>query len=303
MNENLQKLSTEQRNPHSLHIDEMETAGILAVINQEDKQVPDAVEAVIPQITQLVDEAHKRMMKGGRIFYIGAGTSGRLGVLDASECPPTYGVDPDLVKGLIAGGLPALLTAQEGAEDSLELAEADLKNENLTAADTVIGLAASGRTPYVIGGLFYARRIGAYTGAVSCVNGAEISRCADTAIEVMTGPEVVTGSTRMKAGTAQKLILNMISTSLMIKYGKVYQNLMVDVQPTNEKLVLRAGRIIADAAGCSPEEAAAYLKQSNYQVKIAICMAVSGLTREECETALISNQGNISKTIREMKTS
>lgn len=301
MNENLQKLSTEQRNPNTLHIDEMDTAAMLTAINQEDKQVPLAVEAVIPQITKLVEEAHIRMQKGGRIIYMGAGTSGRLGVLDASECPPTYGVDSSLVQGLIAGGFPALLKAQEGAEDSREMAEDDLKAVSLTAADTVIGLAASGRTPYVIGGLLYAQKVGAYTGAISCVANAEISKYAETAIEAVTGPEVITGSTRMKAGTAQKLILNMISTSLMIKYGKVYQNLMVDVQPTNEKLVKRAEGIVADAGGCSVEKASALLKESGYQVKIAICMAISGFSKEACEEALENNQGNVSKTIRKMK--
>lgn len=301
MNENIQKLSTEQRNPNTMQIDRLDTAGILTAINREDKQVPLAVEAVIPQITKLVDEAHERMMKGGRVIYIGAGTSGRLGVLDASECPPTYGVEPALIQGLIAGGFPALLTAQEGAEDSLELAQTDLENISLSNLDTVIGLAASGRTPYVIGGLKYARSAGAYTGSISCVAGAAISAYADAPIEAVTGPEPVTGSTRMKAGTAQKLILNMISTSLMVKYGKVYQNLMVDVQPTNEKLIKRAEQIVADAAGCSLEKASECLKQSNLQVKIAICMALSGLSKAQCEETLLQNRGNVSSTIRQMK--
>ena len=217
-------------------------------------------------------------MKGGRIIYIGAGTSGRLGVLDASECPPTYGVDFELFRGLIAGGYPALLKAQEGAEDDPKLAEKDLIEIKLNKKDTVIGLAASGRTPYVIGGLRYARKIGAVTQA-----------------------EVVTGSTRMKAGTAQKLILNMISTSLMIKYGKVYQNLMVDLQPTNQKLIQRSQRIIQEATGCSSEKALIYLEKSEYNVKLAICMYLTKKDKQTCLSLLNQSHGNVSQTIRQLK--
>lgn len=301
MNENLQALNTEQVNENTIHIDEMSTMEMVRAINAEDKKVALAVEAVLPKIAELVDAIHVRMMKGGRVFYMGAGTSGRLGVLDASECPPTYGVDFSLIQGLIAGGYPALLKAQEGAEDSKEMAVADLKAQNLNELDTVVGLAASGRTPYVIGGLDYAKEVGAMTGAISCVENASISAHAEVAIEAITGAEAITGSTRMKAGTAQKMILNIISTSLMIQYGKVYQNLMVDVQPTNEKLIERAKRIISSASGCSKEEAATYLEESGRNVKAAICMAISKNSKELCEKALADNEGNVSRTIRQLK--
>lgn len=296
----LNALETEQSNENSKNIDRMSTEEILRVINNEDKKVALAVEEVIPEITKLVEEAHLRMRRGGRILYIGAGTSGRLGVLDASECPPTYGVPPTLVQGIIAGGLSALTRAKEGAEDNPDLGRSDLEQTGLTPDDTVIGLAASGRTPYVIGGLDYAKEIGAYTGAISCVRNAEISRHAESKIEVIVGPEVVTGSTRMKSGTAQKLVLNMISTSLMIKYGKVYQNLMVDVQPTNQKLVERAKRIICSCSGCSYEEAARYLEESEMNVKIAICMALTGLSRVQCAEVLDRSFGNIRKAVRSL---
>lgn len=301
METGINRLETEQVNQNSKNIDCMDTADILRVINNEDKTVAYAVEKVMPEIAGLVDRVHERMLRGGRVIYIGAGTSGRLGVLDASECPPTYGVDPSLIQGMIAGGFQALLKAQEGAEDSLDLARSDLQKAALTPEDTVIGLAASGRTPYVIGGLEYANKVGAYTGAISCVHNAEISKHAQSKIEAVVGPEVITGSTRMKAGTAQKMILNMISTSLMVKYGKVYGNLMVDVQPTNEKLVERAKRIISSSSGCSYEAAAKFLEESGSNVKIAICMAISGATREECGIILEKNHGNISKAIRTLK--
>ncbi|NLG93379.1 MAG: N-acetylmuramic acid 6-phosphate etherase [Clostridiales bacterium] len=301
MSLNLNELDTESVNPKSKNIDTMNTMDILNIINEEDKTVAYAVEKTLPDIAVLIDAVYPRMLKGGRVIYIGAGTSGRLGVLDASECPPTYGVDPSLIQGMIAGGFGALLKAKEGAEDDLALARLDLEKISLTADDTVIGLAASGRTPYVIGGLDYANEIGAYTGAISCVNNAEISKHAKAKIEAVVGPEVITGSTRMKAGTAQKMILNMISTSLMIKYGKVYGNFMVDVQPTNEKLVERAKRIIASSSGCSYEEAADFLEKSGSNVKIAICMALPGLSREDCDIILKRNQNNISRAIRSLK--
>lgn len=298
---NLNTLDTEQRNESSMNIDTMETMDMLRLINEEDRKVAVAVEKVLPEVAVLIDEIYRRMMRGGRLIYIGAGTSGRLGVLDASECPPTYGVDPGLIQGLIAGGYDALLRAKEGAEDDAGLARSDLKNLSLNQNDTVVGLAASGRTPYVIGGLDYARETGAYTGAISCVRHAEISGHADSKIEVLVGPEVVTGSTRMKSGTAQKLILNMISTSVMIKYGKVYKNLMVDVQPTNLKLVERAKGIIMQSSGCGYDEAAKYLTESGENVKIAICMALTGRSCPECESILKQNQGNISRAIRSLK--
>lgn len=301
MSINLKTLETEQVNPSSQNIDIMDTIHMLHIINQEDQTVALVVKNVLPEIAELIDHIHERMMRGGRVIYIGAGTSGRLGVLDASECPPTYGVDASLIQGIIAGGFSALLKAKEGAEDDPELARHDLENIRLTSNDTVIGLAASGRTPYVIGGLDYASEIGAYTGAVSCVHSAKISEHAKAKIEAVVGPEVITGSTRMKAGTAQKMILNMISTTLMIKYGKVYKNLMVDVQPTNEKLVERAKHIIMSSSRCSYEEAANYLEQSGCNVKIAICMAITGLSQSDCDIILKRAQGNISKAIRSLK--
>lgn len=301
MSVNLNTLETEQTNENSRNIDTMETLDMLHVINREDRTVALAVEEVLPDVAELVDQAHARMMRGGRVIYIGAGTSGRLGVLDASECPPTYGVEPSLIQGIIAGGFGALLKAKEGAEDDPALARGDLQAAGLTPEDTVIGLAASGRTPYVVGGLDYAEEIGAYTGAVSCVHGAEISKHARTKIEAVVGAEVITGSTRMKAGTAQKMILNMISTSLMVKYGKVYKNLMVDVQPTNEKLVERARHIVASSSGCGYREASRLLEQSGSNVKIAICMALTGLSVEECDIILKDSGGNISRAIRSLK--
>lgn len=293
----LRNLETEQMNEASKHIDEMPTTDILNVINNEDQHIAQCVNKVIPKLSVLIDQIHERMLRGGRVFYIGAGTSGRLGVLDASECPPTYGVSTDLIKGLIAGGYPALLKAKEGAEDSLTLAGEDLAALNLSQEDSVIGLAASGRTPYVIGGLSYAKEKGALTASICCVSNAIISSYAQYPIECIVGPEVITGSTRMKAGTAQKLILNMISTSLMIKYGKVYHNLMVDVQPTNDKLVDRAIRIIDAATSCGPELAADYLRLSDNNVKVAICIALTGGSKEECLKYLDENKGNVSKTI------
>lgn len=297
---NLSQLETEQRNQKTINIDTLETIEMLRLINQEDKLVPEVIEGCLPKIAQLVDACFERLQKGGRVFYVGAGTSGRLGVLDASECPPTYGVPYNMFIGLIAGGFEALVTAKEGAEDSMELAEQDLINSRVSSRDTVIGLAASGRTPYVIGALKYASSIGALTGSISCVSNAKLSEVSDVAIEAVTGPEVVTGSTRMKAGTAQKLILNMISTSLMIKYGKVYQNLMVDVQATNQKLVERSKRIISEATGCSYEEAASYFEKSEHNVKLAICMCLSQKDKEACEQILNSCQGNVSKAIRQL---
>lgn len=300
MDINLTVLETEQRNENTKNIDSMGTKEILETINREDQKIANAVAKTIPTITKLVDEAATRMQQGGRIIYIGAGTSGRLGILDASECPPTYGVSPTLVQGLIAGGKEAILVAKEGAEDSQELAREDLQKINLTANDTVIGLAASGRTPYVIGGLQYANEIGALTGAISCVSHSQIGQIASHSIQAIVGPEVVTGSTRMKSGTAQKLVLNMISTTLMIKYGKVFQNLMVDVQPTNLKLVERAKSIISNASSCSLAEAEQYYNESQQNVKVAICMAITKKDMETCLALLEKSQGSVSQTIRNL---
>jgi len=297
---NLNVLETEQVNENSKNIDVMSTIEMLQTINNEDKKVAYAVEKVIPQIAKLVDEIHERMKQGGRVIYIGAGTSGRLGILDASECPPTYGVSYELVQGLIAGGEEALLKAKEGAEDSKQLGKEDLQSINITKVDTVIGLAASGRTPYVIGALQYANEIGALCASISCVSHSEIGKHATHVIEAICGSEVVTGSTRMKSGTAQKLILNMISTSLMIKHGKVFHNLMVDVQPTNKKLEERAKYIIASATNCSIEEANAYLIDSNKNVKLAICMAITKKDKNICKELLQTNHGNVSQTIHNL---
>lgn len=298
---NLDQLETEKRNQNTMNIDTLATKDILQTINDEDKKVPYIIEKIIPQITKLIDACFERLLNGGRVIYIGAGTSGRLGVLDASECPPTYGVDSQLFQGLIAGGYPALLKAQEGAEDSLLLAEEDLKNIQLNEKDTVIGLAASGRTPYVIGGLQYAQKIGALTGSIACVHNAQISKYALYPIEAITQAEVVTGSTRMKAGTAQKLILNMISTTLMIKYGKVYQNLMVDLQPTNQKLIHRSQKIIQEATQCTAKEAVELLEKSENNVKLAICMYITKKDKQTCLSLLNQFHGNISQTIHKIK--
>ena len=235
------------------------------------------------------------------MFYLGAGTSGRLGVLDASECPPTYGVSPDLIQGIMAGGMSALLKAKEGAEDSLTLAQNDLTQLALCSKDSVIGIAASGRTPYVIGGLDFANSIGALTGSISCVKNAQLSYHSTYSIECIVGPEIITGSTRMKAGTAQKMILNMISTTLMIQYGKVYQNLMVDVQPTNDKLIDRSIRIISSASNIPFEDALYYYDLSDKNVKLAICMAITKQNKSICEIELLHHNSNVSKAINYLK--
>ncbi|WP_215143127.1 N-acetylmuramic acid 6-phosphate etherase [Exiguobacterium qingdaonense] len=277
----LDKLATESRNEQTMHLDEMSIEERLTIMNAEDQKVPHVIQNQIPVIMQVVERVIASFQNGGRLIYIGAGTSGRLGVLDAAECVPTFGVSPDQVIGLIAGGERALIQAVEGAEDNKELAVKDLKALHLSAKDTVIGIAASGRTPYVVGGLDYAREVGAVTASISCNHDAVISRHADYPIEVEVGPEVLTGSTRLKAGTAQKLVLNMISTTSMIGVGKVYENLMVDVQPTNEKLEMRAKRMIAEATGVDSETAARYFASSNGHVKTAIVMILADVSYEE----------------------
>lgn len=296
----IEALATEGRNPETLHIDRMGTVEALETINRLDQEVAPAVARVIPSIAALVDAATDRMACGGRIIYMGAGTSGRLGVLDASECPPTYGVAPDLFVGLIAGGRDALVSAREGVEDSKEEGASDLKKLNLRSCDVVIGLAASGRTPYVIGGLEYAREVGALTGSVACVAPSRLSEVAELPIDCPIGPEPITGSTRMRSGTAQKLILNMISTELMVKAGKVYENLMVDVQPSNEKLVDRAQRIIRAVSGVSEAESREMLERAGRNVKVAICMAVSGCEALEAQARLEAQGGNVAAAIRSL---
>lgn len=293
----LGKLSTEQRNPNTAEIDRVPTLDMVRLINEEDKKVALAVEQVLPEIAQAVDLIAAQIKRGGRLFYIGAGTSGRLGILDASECPPTYGVDFGLVVGLIAGGDGAIRKAVEGAEDRPELGASDLKAHNFNTQDVLVGLAASGRTPYVIGGLAYANSLGAHTIAIACTPNSEIGRLAEIAIEPLPGPEVVTGSTRMKAGTAQKLVLNMLSTGAMIKIGKVYGNLMVDVQASNQKLVERCKRIVCEATGIERCRAEELLTLTNYDVKLAILIQKTGLTIEAATQLLQQAEGYLQRAI------
>lgn len=298
---NLDAIGTEARNPNSLNIDTVSTLEMVSIINNEDKKVAAAVETQLPQIARMVEAAADAFAKGGRLVYMGAGTSGRLGVLDASECPPTYGVEPDLVVGLIAGGDFALRNAVENAEDSEELGAGDLKKINLSAKDFVIGLAASGRTPYVIGGLRYAKSVGAATGAIACAPHAKIAAYADMAALPDTGPEVVTGSTRMKSGTAQKMVLNMVSTGAMIKTGKVFSNLMVDVKPSNLKLIERQKRIVMAAAETGREEAERALAQAGGNCKLAIFMLLSGLEAASAEERLRREKGFIRQALASLK--
>lgn len=283
--------TTESRNEATTNLDLMGTEEFLYVMNDEDTKVAPAVRAAIPQIAQAVDKIRESLAAGGRLIYIGAGTSGRLGVLDASECPPTFGTDPEMVVGLIAGGPEALTTAIEGAEDSAELGVEDLKAIDLTDRDSVVGIAASGRTPYVIGGLDYANEVGATTISVAANPGAAVSEHADTAIEVDNGPEVLTGSTRLKSGTSQKMVLNMLSTGAMVGLGKVYGNLMVDVKPTNVKLVDRAIRIVQEATGADRETAEKAFEAAARRPKVAIVALLAGVDSDEAEALLDQNAG------------
>lgn len=294
---NLENLTTERRNETTFGLDEMSVAEAVNLMNQEDHKVPEAVSEQLPQIEKVVEATVAAFKKGGRLIYMGAGTSGRLGVLDAAECVPTFGVEPEMVVGLIAGGEQAMTVAVEGAEDDAELGAQDLKDLKLNENDMVIGIAASGRTPYVIGGLDYAHSIGAGTGTIACNKGAEISKHAELPIEVDCGPEFLTGSTRLKSGTAQKLILNMISTISMIGIGKVYNNLMVDVKPTNEKLVERSKRIIMQATEANYETAARYFEEADQNVKLAIVMILTESSKEEAAEKLIQADGFVKKTI------
>lgn len=294
---NLENLTTETRNPKTMHLDQMTIMDVLQTMNEEDRQVPLAIEKVMPQIETVVAQIIQAFNKQGRLIYMGAGTSGRLGVLDAAECVPTFGTDPEMVQGLIAGGMQAMTVAVEGSEDSEELGRKDLEAISLTANDIVVGIAASGRTPYVIGGLDYATEIGATTATISCNTDAAISHHATYPIEVEVGPEVLTGSTRLKSGTAQKLVLNMLSTVSMIGIGKVYKNLMVDVRPTNEKLVERAKRIIMQATECSYEVAEAAFEAANENVKLAIVMILTGETKELASEKLLTANGFIRQTL------
>ena len=297
MAENLELLTTESRNEQSMQIDTANPIDILRIMNEQDQLVALAVKDVLPDVEAAVQFVFESFKNGGRLIYLGAGTSGRLGVLDAVECPPTFSTDPEMVQGIMAGGEGAFLKAVEGAEDQPDLGVSDLKELGLTKHDTVIGIAASGRTPYVIGALRYARSIGAKTVALSCNKNAAISKEADQSIEVIVGPEVLTGSTRLKAGTAHKMILNMISTSSMILLGKAYENLMVDVHVSNQKLKERAIGIIRKITGVSYEQALEALEASDLQVKTAIVMIKTNTTKQEAERLLTEANGYVKKAI------
>lgn len=295
----LDKLTTETRNKASMALDQMNVQEAIALMNQEDRRVPEAIEQVLPQIEAAIKLIVKSFKQDGRLIYMGAGTSGRLGVLDAAECVPTFSTPPEMVVGLIAGGEKAMLSAVEGAEDSAEFGRDDLKELKLTNKDTVVGIAASGRTPYVKGGLAYAQEVGASTVSIACNKGAEISEYSQVAIEVDAGAEVLTGSTRLKAGTAQKLILNMLSTVSMVQIGKVYKNLMVDVQPTNEKLEERSKRIIMQATECDYEVAEKAFQEADNNVKVAIVMVLTNNDPNSAKDILSHNNGFIREAIKE----
>lgn len=284
--ENLDRLATEQSNPRTVEIDVLPTVDALMLLNDEDRDVPEAVRRVIPAIGRAVDRVVEAMTEGGRLIYVGAGTSGRLGCLDASEIPPTYGMDPGRVVGLIAGGDGALRRSIEGAEDSRELGAEDLRTLNLTRVDVVCGIAASGRTPYVLGALDYARSIGASTLGLTTNSPSEMDGAVDILMAPVVGPEPISGSTRMKSGTAQKLVLNMLSSMVMVRLGKTYGNLMVDVRPTNAKLVHRAHRLIGAVTGVDAAEAERLLIASGHEVKLAILMGLTGLDRDTALTRL-----------------
>lgn len=293
----LSKLVTEGRNPDTMDIDKLDTLGIITLINEEDKKVAFAVENSKPDIARAVDIITDRLSRGGRLIYTGAGTSGRLGIVDASECPPTFGVDYELVQGVIAGGYGAIFKAVEGAEDSADLGKKDLIERNLAPLDVVCGIAASGRTPYVIGAMKYAKQIGAAVICVTMNPESEMARIADCPISVVVGPEAIMGSTRMKAGTAQKMVLNMLTTATMIKLGKVYSNLMVDVKATNEKLVARAKRIVMLATDCDESTASGILEETGYDVKLGIFMIKTGLEKQYAKNMLEQCNGYIQKAI------
>jgi len=289
----LSTLITEQRNPNSMHVDSLSALDIVQLMNEEDKQVPLAIEKCLPQIAQAVECIVAAFQQGGRLVYIGAGTSGRLGVLDASECPPTFGVSPEMVKGIIAGGERALRHPIEGAEDSKSQAVVDLQTIHFSSKDVLVGIAASGRTPYVIGALEYAKSLGSVTASIASNPNSAMANIVDIAIDTVVGPEVLTGSSRLKSGTAQKLVLNMLTTASMILMGKCYQNLMVDVQASNEKLKARAIRIVMQATDCDKALAEETLKQADQNAKLAIMMILSGLDRAQAETLLEKHQGKL----------
>ncbi len=298
MKVDLDKLITESRNNNTVDIDSVSTVEMLRMINAEDKTVAYAVEKELERIAEAVDIIQERLSKGGRLIYIGAGTSGRLGVIDASECPPTFGTDPEMVQGIIAGGRNAVFKSVEGAEDDKDGGITDVKSVGLCEKDVLVGLAASGRTPYVIGALEYANEINAATVAVTCNPDSEMAKVVTTSIAPVVGPEAITGSTRMKAGTAQKLVLNMLTTGVMVKLGKVYENLMVDVKASNIKLTERAKKIVSQCAGVEEEDAKKALEETDYDVKLAIFMIKSGLSKEDARKELDENKGYIKKALQ-----
>ncbi|MCR5720032.1 MAG: N-acetylmuramic acid 6-phosphate etherase [Lachnospiraceae bacterium] len=293
----LDRIATEQRNDKSVHIDRLSTIEMVKLINEEDMNVAPAVEKELESVARAVDMITEKLQNGGRLIYSGCGTSGRLGVLDASECPPTYSVPEGMVIGLIAGGKEAMFKAVEGAEDNEELGALDLKDIDFSQNDILVGIAASGRTPYVYGAMKYAKSIGAKVISVTCAKGSVIDTFADCSIAPMPGPEVVTGSTRMKSGTAEKMVLNMLSTGAMIKLGKVYGNLMVDVKPSNEKLVERCIRVVRTATDCSREDAIKALTQCDYHPKTAIVMILCNMNASDARTALYKANGHVSDAI------
>ncbi|MFZ7215319.1 N-acetylmuramic acid 6-phosphate etherase [[Pasteurella] aerogenes] len=293
----LAQLITEQRNPHSMRLDQLSAAEIVHLMNEEDQKVAQAVADCLPQITLAVEKITAAFAQGGRLIYLGAGTSGRLGVLDASECPPTFSVSPEQVKGVIAGGDYAIRHAVEGAEDDPSAAVNDLQQLGFSAQDVLVGIAASGRTPYVIGGLEYAKQLGATTVALSSNPQTKMTEIADIAITTVVGPEILTGSSRLKSGTAQKLVLNMLSTASMVLSGKCYQNLMVDVKVSNEKLYARAIRIVMQATECDKSAAEAALVQADNQPKLAILMLLSGLDKSRAQALLQANDGRLSQAL------
>ena len=293
----LKKIATEQRNPNTMNIDTLPTIEMVKLINQEDHKVAEAVALVTDKIAEAIDVIADRMSKGGRLIYCGAGTSGRLGILDAVECPPTYSTEPEMVQALMAGGYPAIFKAVEGAEDSKELGVQDMKNINFASGDVLVGIAASGRTPYVLGCMEYAKELGAPTVSVTCCPGSVLDNFADIGIAPCPGPEVITGSTRMKSGTAQKMVLNMLSTGSMIKLGKVYGNLMVDVKPSNEKLIRRCVTIVVNATGCDDAAATAALEACGYRPKTAIIMVLCGVNAEEAVALLDKADGRVAKVL------
>lgn len=294
----LSKYATERRNPKTYNLDEMSALEIVTAMNEEDVLVPLAIAKILPNIAKMVDVISEAFVNGGRLVYMGAGTSGRLGVLDASECPPTYGVDSSMVVGLIAGGDVALRSAKEGSEDDYNAGKDELVNINLCANDVVVGIAASGRTPYVIGGLEYAKSLGCKTGAIACNVNSEIGKVADIAMEAVIGQEVLTGSTRLKSGTAQKLILNMLTTASMVRIGKAYQNLMVDVQQTNDKLVVRAQNIVMDATGVDREMAKKAISEANGSVKVAVVMILADCDANRATALLNMANGHVREAVK-----